>query len=48
VVRDALVIKQLRACGWRVLTIWACKVKDEVKLKKQLERFFANTTNTVL
>jgi DNA mismatch endonuclease (patch repair protein) len=48
VVRDALVIKQLRACGWRVLTIWACKVKDEVKLKKQLERFFAHTANTVL
>jgi DNA mismatch endonuclease (patch repair protein) len=47
VARDALVVKQLRACGWRVLTIWACTVNDEEKLKKQLERFFARTTNTV-
>lgn len=48
VARDATVVKQLRACGWRVLTIWACKVKDEVKLKKQLERFFAKTIHAVL
>jgi DNA mismatch endonuclease (patch repair protein) len=47
VARDAVVVKQLRACGWRVLTIWACKVNDEGKLKKQLERFFAKTPNTV-
>ncbi|MBZ5680235.1 MAG: very short patch repair endonuclease [Acidobacteriia bacterium] len=46
VARDAKVTKQLRAGGWRVLTIWACKAKDEVKLTKQLERFFAKTTHT--
>jgi DNA mismatch endonuclease, patch repair protein len=48
VARDEMVVKQLRASGWRVLTIWACDVKDEVKLKKHLERFFAKTTHTVL
>jgi len=39
VVRDAAVRKQLRAYGWRVLTLWACRVKDEVKLKRQLKGF---------
>jgi DNA mismatch endonuclease, patch repair protein len=48
VARDAAVHKQLRAFGWRVLTIWACKIKDEVKLKKQLGRFLAKTSHAVL
>ena len=39
IARDAVVRKQLRALGWRVLIIWACGVKDEAKLKQQLEYF---------
>jgi DNA mismatch endonuclease, patch repair protein len=42
VTRDAAVRKQLRASGWSVLTIWACTVKDEVNLTRQLNRFLAN------
>ena len=41
VARDAAVCKQLRAYGWRVLTIWACRVSDEVKLGRQLKRFLS-------
>jgi DNA mismatch endonuclease (patch repair protein) len=39
VARDSAVQKQLRDYGWRVLTIWECKVRDEAKLEKQLKRF---------
>jgi DNA mismatch endonuclease (patch repair protein) len=48
VARDAAVKKELRACGWRILTIWACKAKDEVELKKQLDRFFAKAIHAGL
>jgi DNA mismatch endonuclease (patch repair protein) len=39
VARDTAVRRQLRNAGWRVLTIWACRVNDEEKLEKQLKRF---------
>jgi len=39
VARDALVRKQLRAHGWRVLTIWACTTKDEKQLERRLKSF---------
>jgi DNA mismatch endonuclease (patch repair protein) len=32
---------QLRAAGWRVLTVWECQVRDLPKLKAQIARFLA-------
>lgn len=39
VTRDATVRKLLRESGWRVLTVWACWVKDEEELARKLKRF---------
>jgi DNA mismatch endonuclease, patch repair protein len=39
IARDSEVRKQLRANGWNVLTVWACTVKNEVKLERQLKDF---------
>ena len=39
--RDAVVRKLLHRAGWRVLTVWACWIKNEHKLKTRLERFLA-------
>jgi DNA mismatch endonuclease (patch repair protein) len=38
VARDAANLKQLRSAGWRVLTLWECKLKNS-KLPSQITRF---------
>jgi DNA mismatch endonuclease (patch repair protein) len=39
VTRDAIVREQLRAVGWRVLTVWACTINNEASLARRLKRF---------
>jgi len=39
VARDAATALALTEAGWKVLTIWECELKDEVKLTKRLRRF---------
>lgn len=41
--RDARQAKELRALGWRVLTIWECEAKDEAKLSERLTHWFKVT-----
>ena len=38
VARDAATRKRLRASGWRVLTLWECRLKGP-KLSSQIKRF---------
>jgi len=39
VARDKRKARKLRACGWRVLTLWECATKDESLIKRKLLRF---------
>lgn len=38
--RDKQNQQQLKICGWRVLTVWECQLKDSESLIKRLRRFF--------
>lgn len=38
-VRDARVLKELRADGWATLVIWECETRDADKLTARLKRF---------
>jgi DNA mismatch endonuclease (patch repair protein) len=38
--RDARQVKELRALGWRVLTVWECELKDQPKLNRRFARWF--------
>jgi DNA mismatch endonuclease, patch repair protein len=38
--RDAEQKKKLRGLGWRVLVVWECETRKQVKLKKRLARWF--------
>ena len=37
--RDQQRIRELRALGWRVLAVWECETKDEVKLRRRLAKW---------
>jgi DNA mismatch endonuclease Vsr len=37
--RDAEVIAAIRKQGWRVLVIWECQIKDELRPAARLRRF---------
>ncbi|MDP3479819.1 MAG: very short patch repair endonuclease [Desulfoprunum sp.] len=37
--RDKVTVSSIRELGWRVLTVWACEVKDTDKLKNKLLSF---------
>jgi DNA mismatch endonuclease (patch repair protein) len=39
--RDIQREKALKAMGWRVLTLWACELSDEKRLKSRLTAFLA-------
>jgi DNA mismatch endonuclease (patch repair protein) len=39
VARDRRVRKDLKALGWRALTIWECEIKDEARMSRRLTRF---------
>jgi DNA mismatch endonuclease (patch repair protein) len=37
--RDRRAARELRAMGWRVLTVWECETRDAAKLQERLGRF---------
>jgi DNA mismatch endonuclease (patch repair protein) len=37
--RDRRVEKELRAGGWRILTVWQCETKNRAQLLRRLSRF---------
>jgi DNA mismatch endonuclease (patch repair protein) len=39
VARDAIAKRKLRRAGWRVLVIWECEIKDELKIANRLALF---------
>ncbi|MCA0246333.1 MAG: very short patch repair endonuclease [Proteobacteria bacterium] len=39
VARDATSLSQLKAAGWRALTVWECQIKDGRKLCARLSHF---------
>ena len=38
--RDLRKTRQLRALGWRVLTVWECELKNPERLERRLLRYF--------
>jgi len=43
--RDARHLRQLKADGWKVLTIWECEARATRRLKARLTRFLGKTRN---
>jgi DNA mismatch endonuclease (patch repair protein) len=39
--RDAENLANLKALGWKVLTVWECQTKNASKLDIRLKRFLA-------
>lgn len=39
--RDARNRALLRSMGWKVLTLWECRLKDEERLRNQLTKFLS-------
>jgi DNA mismatch endonuclease, patch repair protein len=39
VARDAQVLKQLRAAGWRALIVWECELGDPAKVSGRIREF---------
>jgi DNA mismatch endonuclease (patch repair protein) len=37
--RDAEWLAAIRKCGWRVLVVWECEIKNERRLAARLRRF---------
>lgn len=40
--RDSAAVKSLRMLGWNVLVIWQCQLRDMERLRKRIERYFAD------
>lgn len=40
--RDVRQRRELKALGWRVLTVWECEMRNEARLVRRLRRWFAN------
>ena len=38
--RDLKKTRQLRALGWRVITVWECELRQPLKLEARLRRYF--------
>lgn len=36
--RDTRVLRQLKALGWHVVTIWECELEDPMKVRVKLQR----------
>lgn len=43
--RDSIRIAELRATGWRVLTIWECETTNDEALRRKLKSFFRATAS---
>jgi DNA mismatch endonuclease (patch repair protein) len=39
--RDSRARRELRKCGWRVVTIWQCETKDSTRLRKRMVQFLS-------
>ena len=39
--RDRIVHGELRAAGWRPVTVWECELKDAVRTRKRIARLLA-------
>lgn len=37
--RDALVMKKLKAAGWRALVIWECELGDRLNVERRVRKF---------
>jgi DNA mismatch endonuclease (patch repair protein) len=37
--RDAQVMRELRAAGWRALVIWECELRDRLKIERRIRKF---------
>lgn len=37
--RDALVMKKLKAAGWRALVIWECELNDRLRVERRVRKF---------
>jgi DNA mismatch endonuclease (patch repair protein) len=37
--RDQRTLRQLRALGWKVLVVWECATRDQVRLETKIARF---------
>jgi DNA mismatch endonuclease (patch repair protein) len=42
--RDRQAVRQLRALGWRVLTVWECQLKDQTAVLKRIAAFLKPTS----
>jgi DNA mismatch endonuclease (patch repair protein) len=40
--RDLRNLRALIASGWSVLTIWECELKDQLAVRKKLNKFMVN------
>jgi DNA mismatch endonuclease, patch repair protein len=38
--RDLRQVKELRALGWRVLTVWECETRNPAKLRRRMANWF--------
>jgi DNA mismatch endonuclease (patch repair protein) len=38
--RDRKAQKALRAQGWRIIIIWECEARDQIRLQRRLHRLF--------
>jgi DNA mismatch endonuclease (patch repair protein) len=45
--RDAAVLRELKASGWKVLVVWQCDIRDPAKLSRRLHKFLESTTQSV-
>ena len=43
--RDQRNQRQLRRLGWRVITLWECRLKNGQMLEKRLRKFLSEGTN---
>ena len=43
--RDQRNLRQLRRLGWRVITLWECRLKDKQILEKRLRKFLSEAAN---
>ena len=37
--RDAAVLRDLRAIGWRALIVWECELRDLAKIERRVRKF---------
>ncbi|HXD29760.1 MAG TPA: DNA mismatch endonuclease Vsr [Pyrinomonadaceae bacterium] len=46
--RDKTKLKELRRQGYSVLTVWQCELKNEIKVRRKLQRFLSATNENIV